>query len=391
MPKAIKVTNKMYKIQGVFITLFFLLCFSEGASAELAYIDPATNQSVLDQVASKFGNKVKSWQSIIQSAAERLFWTLVVISMVWTFGMMLLRKADIGDFFAEFTRFIIFTGFFFWLLTNAISGHNIAGTIVESMQQLGNSAAGLPGNTSHSSIMNTGVLIWNQATSNLTFMQPIDSLIAIIISLIILIIIAVIAVNMLLLLISSWVLMYAGIFFLGFGGARWTSDIAINYFKTVLGVGIQLFVMLLIVGIGSDLLTSLYTKMGKNVLNYEELAVMLIFTIAFFVLISRLPPLLAGIVTGSSIGSAAGIGSYSAGGFMAAAGTAAVVASYGGTLAAGRLSAVKSAGTDALRNAIEKGQAQESAGMADQRSRGPVDMQGSITSTNNISRGGGGK
>jgi type IV secretion system protein TrbL len=50
--------------------------------------------------------------------------------MVWTFGMMLLRKADIGDFFAEFTRFIIFTGFYFWLLTNAVSGHNIAGTII---------------------------------------------------------------------------------------------------------------------------------------------------------------------------------------------------------------------------------------------------------------------
>ena len=90
---------------------------------------------------------------------------------------------------------------------------------------------------------------------------------------------------------------------------------------------------------------------------------MLIFTMAFFVLITRLPLLLAGIVTGSSIGSTAGIGSYSAGGFMAAAGTAAAVASYGGTLAAGRLTAARSAGTDTLRNAIEKGQAQESSGM----------------------------
>ncbi len=63
----------------------------------------------------------------------------------------------------------------------------------------------------------------------------------------------------------------------------------------------------LIVGIGSDLLSSFYAKMGKNVLNYEELAVMLIFRIAFFVLISRLPLLLAGIITGSSIGSTGGL------------------------------------------------------------------------------------
>ena len=353
----------MFRTPVTFFFLFFLIFFSAGAFAELAYIDPATNQSVLDQVVNKFQGKVKSWQNIIQGAAERLFWTLVLISMVWTFGMMLLRKADIGDFFAEFTRFIIFTGFYFWLLTNAVSGHNIAGTLIDSMQQLGGTAAGLPSGASHSSIMDIGVLIWNQATNNLTFMQPMDSLMGFVISLIILIILAVIAVNMLLLLISSWVLMYAGIFFLGFGGARWTSDIAINYFKTVLGIGIQLFVMLLIVGIGSDLLSSFYAKMGKNVLNYEELAVMLIFTIAFFVLISRLPSLLAGILTGSSIASAVGIGSYSAGGFMAAAGTAAAVASYGGALAAGRLTAARNAGPDALRNAIEKGQTQESAGM----------------------------
>ena len=118
----------------ILLGLILLLSFSCNVFAELAYIDPATKQSVLDQVIYKFLEKVKSWQAVIQGAAERLFWTLVLISMVWTFGMMLLRKADIGDFFAEFTRFIIFTGFYFWLLTNAVSGHNIAGTIIASMQ-----------------------------------------------------------------------------------------------------------------------------------------------------------------------------------------------------------------------------------------------------------------
>ncbi|MGS0066676.1 type IV secretion system protein, partial [Escherichia coli] len=34
----------------------------------------------------------------------------------------------------------------------------------------------------------------------------------------------------------AWILLYAGVFFLGFGGSRWTSDMAINYYKTVLGL-----------------------------------------------------------------------------------------------------------------------------------------------------------
>ncbi len=201
------------------------------------------------------------------------------------------------------------------------------------MQLLGNQASGLTG-SSHGNVMEIGYSIWQQAIDNLSFWDPLDGLVAVIISLIILIILAVIAVNMLLLLISSWVLLYAGIFFLGFGGARWTTDIAINYFKTVLGIGIQLLVMTLIVGIGSDLLTSFYGKMGKNLLNFEELGVMLIFAVSFYVLISKLPPLLSGIITGSSIGSVGGIGSYSGGQVVSAGATAAAAGTMGVSVAA---------------------------------------------------------
>ncbi|MCW5608943.1 MAG: type IV secretion system protein, partial [Nitrosomonas sp.] len=188
----------MQRVYSALLILIVLIFFSANAYAELSYIDPGTNQSVLDQVVSKFQGKVKSWQSVIQGAAERLFWTLVLISMVWTFGMMLLRRADIGEFFAEFTRFIIFTGFFFWLLTNAVSGQNIAGTIIDSMQQLGGTAAGLPSGANHASIVDTGILIWHQAMNNMNILDPIDSLVGLILSLGILIILAVIAVNMLL-------------------------------------------------------------------------------------------------------------------------------------------------------------------------------------------------
>jgi hypothetical protein len=43
---------------------YYIVKFSSAAFAELAYIDPATNQSVLDQVIQKFLGKVKSWQTV---------------------------------------------------------------------------------------------------------------------------------------------------------------------------------------------------------------------------------------------------------------------------------------------------------------------------------------
>jgi len=71
----------------------------------------------------------------------------------------------------------------------------------------------------------------------------------IIMAAVILIILALIGINMVLLLVSDWILAYAGTFFLGFGGSLWTSEIAINYYKTVFGVAVSLFAMVLLVGI----------------------------------------------------------------------------------------------------------------------------------------------
>ena len=75
---------------------------------------------------------------------------------------------------------------------------------------------------------------------------------------------ALIAVNMILLLCAAWVVFYAGIIFLGFGGCRWTSDMAINYYRTVLGVGVSLMTMQLIIGIGIKFLQDLVASTGQN-------------------------------------------------------------------------------------------------------------------------------
>lgn len=325
----------------LFFSALILILVSTSAFANLAYIDPNTGLNVLDQVGDKFFNKAKGWHTILEAAAIRLFWTLVLISMVWTFGMMILRKADLGDFFAEFTRFIIFTGFFFWLLTNAASNLNIGGTIIESMQVLGNQASGQTG-SAHGNIVDVAMKIWFDLLRNLSLWNPIDSLVAIILVIIITIILTVIAVNVLFLVIASWVLLYAGIFILGFGGARWTSDMAINYFRTVLGVALQLLAMTLIIGIGSDFLNNYYGKMSQNMMNLEELATMLIFAVAFYILSSKIPPMLSGIVTGGGFNSS-GVSNFSGGAALGAAATSMAVMSMGMTKAAGSISSIASA------------------------------------------------
>jgi type IV secretion system protein TrbL len=315
----------MTPIKAVAIVAVMLLLHAASASAQLSPHDPATNQGVLDQVVSQFSTRAAGWQAVVMSAATWLFWTLGTISLVWTFGFMALRRADIAEFFAEFIRFILFFGFMLWLLRN---GPSFAGSIIRSLQQLGDQAAGTAG-ASPSGIVDLGFMIWKQGVRNLSMLSPVDSAVGIVLSAVILIMLTAIAVNILLLLISGWILMYAGIFFLGFGGSRWTSDIAINYYKTVLSVAVQLFAMSLIVGIGINLLATFYAKMSKGPLNFDELGVMLVACFTLLLLVSRVPPLLGGIISGGGGGvHNMGIGAI-AGAALGATSVAAAVGSAG--------------------------------------------------------------
>lgn len=326
-----------------------LALYSTAASAQL------TNQGMLDQVVTEFATRATAWQTVVMNAATFLFWTLGTISLVITFGFMALRKADIGEFFAEFIRFILFFGFFLWLLRN---GPNFANSIIQSLSRIGEQASGISSITP-SGIVDVGFLIWKQAINNLSAWSPIDSFVGVVLSAGILLLLAVIAVNMLLLLVSAWLLSYAGIFFLGFGGSRWTSDMAINYYKTVLGVAVQIMTMVLLVGIGNDLLSSFYAKMSKGTLNFEELGVMLVFCLALLLLVNRVPPLVAGVISGTGVGNAGGIGNFGAGAAVGAAMGAASVAAGAASMAGAAVmsgAANLAGGASAVKAAFEKAQ-----------------------------------
>lgn len=94
---------------------------------------------MLDQVVTEFATRATTWQTVVMNAAMFLFWTLGTISLVFTFGFMALRKADIGEFFAELIRFILFFGFFLWLLRY---GPAFANSIIQSLARIGEQASG---------------------------------------------------------------------------------------------------------------------------------------------------------------------------------------------------------------------------------------------------------
>jgi type IV secretion system protein TrbL len=304
------------KVIAIILICYLILQTPEAIAA-------INGQGILDDVQNKYKSVASGWAATLTARASWLFWVLALISMVWSNGMLLLRKADLGEFYGEFTRFIVFTGFFWWLLTN---GPTMAIDIIDSMQQLGDTASGVGGITP-SGITDVGFQVFNTVVQQSSIASPVISTAGIIIAVIIIGILALIATNMLILLVSAWILAYAGIIFLGFGGSRWTSDMAISYYKTVLNIGVQLMVMILLVGIGQQFINQYFSQMDTN-MNLNDMAAMFVASLILLGLVNKIPPMIGHIAQGGgthALGN--GFGSGSAVAAAGVAGAAAAMAS----------------------------------------------------------------
>lgn len=273
-----------------------------------------SNKDILDSVLDKYQSATATWAATIQVYAEHFFSGLAVIGFVWQLSQAWFHRSSFAEVFGEILRYMAFCGIFLWFLRN---GPELALAIIRSLMKIGSQASG-QSELNPSDIVDMGFSIYDTAQKNLDIWSG-TSIAAYVISLVVLIIFALVGVNMLLQLCSAWILAYAGIIFLGFGGSYWTKDMAINYFKTVLGVGASLMTMTLLIGIGTNIVTDAIAQMDTSgAQNLTEMAALLVTSITLFMLVDKLPALVAGIINGASIGSA-GIGSFGAGAAVGAA------------------------------------------------------------------------
>lgn len=295
------------------LVVMILMCLAAPALAAGSGID---GSGVMDNILERFSRTARTWESKILIYSSWLFWSLAVISMTWTGILTLLQRGELQDLFRELIRFFMSIGLFYWFLQN---GPVISMAIIDTLREVAARASGLNRSISPSSIIDVGFDIASKVADNSSIWSPAVSTVGLMMAAIILVVLAYVAIQLLLMLVSAWLLAYAGIFVLGFGGGQWTQDIAINYYRTVLRVGMQLFAMILIVGVGRSFIDQYYTAMSGN-MGFKELLVMLVVSLSLLLLIQTVPPLFAsiggggpGMSTGVSMGGMLGAGAVSAG------------------------------------------------------------------------------
>lgn len=141
-----------------------------------AYAGQLDSSGLLDTLLDKFQQVASTWSLVIGDYANWLFWGLVLISMVWTFGMLAMQGEGLTSALAEIVRFFAVIGFFYYLLIN---GPAISQSIINSMRQLAANALGTSTGISPSSIVDMAFVILTKVSSAASIWSPMISTIMI--------------------------------------------------------------------------------------------------------------------------------------------------------------------------------------------------------------------
>ena len=293
------------------------------AGLALLIVQPALAQAApnnaLDSIVDQFQGKFAGIETSLMSAALRLFWLLALIEFSYAALGLIFRQADFGEWAATLVNQILFIGIFAAILTNGATWGN---AIVQSFREAGSNAsmaAGGGATLKPSDIFDSGLQIATTALSKLDLFEPTQSIAYAIGGIVIIVAFALIAAMMILTLVTAWGIVSMSILFLGFGGSRFTKDIAMKVIMAVFGVGAKLFVMQIIVGIGNSLFQG---WSNDQLISISDLLVMVGCSVVMLALVKIIPDLVQSLITGAAFtggGALSAVGAAVAGGVAGAA------------------------------------------------------------------------
>lgn len=201
---------------------------------------------LVDQLPSTFQTLTAAWQPAFVAIGLNLLYSLILIELVWAGMSLALRRAPMEEWFAQLVYQIMFAGIFVWFLINS---QWIAMAVIDSFREAGSTATGLGTHIFPSDLLGIGANIssklWNAGVSWNVGRTVAIALVAIVI----LLAFAWMTAMMVLALIEMYLVTAAAPLLLGFGGSRWTKEIALSVGRYVISVGAKLLVLMLLAGI----------------------------------------------------------------------------------------------------------------------------------------------
>ncbi|EIT5422546.1 P-type conjugative transfer protein TrbL [Campylobacter coli] len=243
-------------------------------------------------------NGLESWIPLIKTACLWVFWTLVVIDLVWTFGLKALSGFEFGDFLATLIKKIMYIGIFLFLFNTD-----------QWLQILFNSFSQLATGVSNgikitpSNIVTSGVeillSIWEAAGLNLA-----KTLFLLICGLIILIGFLLMAIDLLIVYLKFFLMNVIVFFALALGGLNHFKQIGLNPIMTAIKIGIELLMIQGLMALAINITNSAFKEIAQN-LTIDLTLQILVIALIFCIITKMVPGIIEAVFNGS-IGESAG-------------------------------------------------------------------------------------
>lgn len=315
-------------------------------------------QQAPSQILNQYRAQRTTWMTNVWPFANNLFFWLALIEFTWSAAIMLLEKHDLQSWTAALVRRVMWIGAFYALLLN---GRNWIPTIIDSFNILGQRASGA-GPMSPTDVFMRGVNIagalMDGASSSAFFTNPGTCLACIVAAALTVISFIFITIQFVVAMVESYIIVAAGVIFLGFGGSRWTAPYVERYIGLGVANGVKIMLLYLLIGVGMDIslewipdAQAVSTSATPAMNAFEVMGAALIFLMLcwqipklFSAVLGGAPALTGGdlVSTGAAVVTGAvAVGSLAAAGMGAAAGAGAAA---GGGGAAGSSSSTGSSG-----------------------------------------------
>jgi type IV secretion system protein TrbL len=214
----------------------------------------AQNAPVLDGIRDSYRSAARGWLPRLLPIAQRLFVLLAGIEFALSGAVWMLRKESLDDVAAKFLLKFTLVAF---LLTVITSFQYWITPIVNGFAAAGERAIGRSSTVSPSDVIDIGrenaMVILNSLHLSVFLQDPAMAFFAALCAFLIVLCFLAIAAHLTLVIIESYIVLGAGVLFLGFSAFRGTASFAENLIAYAFHVGVKIFFLYLVVGVGTEL------------------------------------------------------------------------------------------------------------------------------------------
>lgn len=255
--------------------------------------------SILTDLVNAFQGATAGWFAALFPIARNLFFTLAAIEIVWAASWWIIERDDPTQIFVQFLKRVIAIGFFLGVLTFADVW---IPAIIDGFATAGRTAGGLP-ELNPSTVIDQGIAVASSLISSISvagwFTSPGGNFVAAIAALLTFLAFVVIAGQLALALIEMYVVIGGGVLLLGFAGSRWTIPFAERYLSYAVAIGIKLFVLYLIIGVGTTLAASWSPTLAGVGTSPSDLFAILGAALVYMIVAWQIPSFASALIAGS--------------------------------------------------------------------------------------------